>query len=184
MPNYTYNQDIPDGPNNPSTDQPNMKTNTNSIYDLLGGDSTVDMIGFGDSNGGWHRKITYVNQGSNPGSSAGQYVVYSKQSGGESELFAQKDATSTPIQLTKKVPLASTSGYSYLPGGILIQWVQRTSTGAFSWPVAFTSAVYGATLGYNDAVSGTVPNLTSLTTSGAVLNNSSTATVFIIAIGV
>jgi hypothetical protein len=184
MPSYTYNENIPNGPNNPSTDQPDMYTNTNSIFELLGGDATVDMIGFGDSNGGWHRKVTYVNQGSNPGSSAGQYVVYSKMTAGQSELFAQKDATSSPIQLTNQVPNAASSGFSYLPGGMLIQWVSLSTTGSFNWPTAFASACYGATLGYNNAASGTVPNLTSITTTTAVLSNSGTAVVFVIAIGV
>jgi hypothetical protein len=183
MPSFTYNTNIPAAANLLSDDQPNLAINTNSVSDILGGDSTVDMIGFGDANGGWHRKVTYINQGSNPGSASTQYVLYSKQSGSQSELFVQKDGTATPIQVTRGVPRAATSGYSYLPGGMLIQWVQRTSTGAFSWPTPFTTACYGATLGYNDNNYVGIPNLTSITTTGAVLSNSSAAIVFIIAIG-
>jgi|SRR5690606_35159803 len=184
MPTFTYNENIPAASNLLSDDQPNLETNTNSIASILGGDSTVDMIGFGNANGGWHRQLTYVVQGSAPGSASGQARTYSKTSSGSSEIFLQRDNVATEIQLTRGTPSAATSGFTFLPGGILLQWVQRTATGAFNWPTAFTTAVYGATLGYNDAVSGLVPNLTSLTITGATLNNSSTATVFIMAIGV
>jgi len=184
MPSYSYNTNIPAAANLLSDDQPDMQTNTNSINSLLGGDATVDMIGFGNANGGWHRQLTYVVQGSAPGSSSGQARTYSKTSSGSSEIFLQRDNVATEIQLTRGTPSAATSGYTFLPGGILLQWVQRTATGAFNWPIAFTTSVYGATLGYNNALSGLVPNLTSLTVSGATLNNSSTATVFIMAVGV
>lgn len=41
----SYNRDIPDGPNNPSNDQPKMKTNTNSIDDW----TAIDHIKFENS---------------------------------------------------------------------------------------------------------------------------------------
>ncbi len=51
----TYNRDIPDAPNNPSVDQPKMKTNTNSIDTLL----AVDHIGFNATNGGIHKQTAF-----------------------------------------------------------------------------------------------------------------------------
>ncbi len=53
MTNVIYNRDIPDGPNNPSQDQPKMKTNTNSLDSLI----SIDHIGFGNNQGGYHKDI-------------------------------------------------------------------------------------------------------------------------------
>lgn len=55
---FTYLRDIPDGPNNPSNDQPNMKINTNSTDDIL----AVDHVSFNTANGGTHKQSTYVNK--------------------------------------------------------------------------------------------------------------------------
>jgi len=51
---FSYNRDIPDGPNNPSVDQPNMKINTNSTDDIL----QVDHVSFEALDGGTHKQVT------------------------------------------------------------------------------------------------------------------------------
>lgn len=57
----TYNLDIPDGPNNPSNDQPKMKTNTNAIQTLI----SVDHVGFNTNGsppngvGGHHLQVSF-----------------------------------------------------------------------------------------------------------------------------
>ena len=138
MPLYIYTNDIPFEDNSPSDDQPDMKVNTNSISSIL----NVDMIGFNDVNGGYHDQLTFIQQGSNPGSAATQYRQYSKSVGGASELFVQKDGTATPIQLTRGVPVLTDGGYTYLPGGLLMQWKNvaiPATSGTFTFPVAFTS---------------------------------------------
>src|ERR1017187_2807970 len=63
----TYNRNIPDGPNNPSTDQPNMKTNTNSIDDII----AVDHQSFSGQNAGYHTVIHETSQLSLPTAIAG-----------------------------------------------------------------------------------------------------------------
>lgn len=55
MINFTYIQDVPNAPNNPSSDQPNMKINTNSNHDIW----EVDHIGFGVANGGTHEQLSF-----------------------------------------------------------------------------------------------------------------------------
>jgi hypothetical protein len=148
MTNYTYNPSIPAAANNPSDDQEPMQTNYASIAGIL----NIDMVGFGDNNGGYHKQITYVDQGADPGSAASQYRTYSKLVGGSSELFAQKDAIATPIQLTSGVPVAAPSGWTYLPGGLILQWGTVTiggSSGTANFARAFPSFVYIITLGAN-----------------------------------
>lgn len=55
MPSISYNRDIPAALNNPSVDQPNMLTNTNSNDDIW----DVDHYGFNTANGGWHAQATF-----------------------------------------------------------------------------------------------------------------------------
>lgn len=51
-----YNRDIPDAPNNPSVDQPKMKTNTNAVDTIL----AVDHISFNATNGGTHLQTSFT----------------------------------------------------------------------------------------------------------------------------
>lgn len=134
---YTY--PLPVGTHSPAVDYSPMATNSISINSIL----DIDLVGFNQVGSGFHKKSTYVNQGSAPSSAVGQYVEYSAQSSGNSEMFAVKDAAVTPIQLTRGVPGTSgTASYSYLPGGFLIQWGTVTlssSSVPVSFPVAFTN---------------------------------------------
>lgn len=149
MPNFTYNLDIPLSTNNPSVDQPNMEVNTNSIAGIL----NVDLIGFGNTNGGFHNQSTYVDQGADPGSASGQVVEYSKSVSSSSELFIQRDSVSTPIQLTNgTVNIAGNAtgvskGHSFLPGGLIIQWgslVATTGGTTFTFDKSFAT-IYSIT---------------------------------------
>lgn len=193
MPNYTYINSIPAGSDIPSQSQPDLQTNCQSVNSLL----NVDLYTFNDNNGGYHRKSTYVVQGSNPGSAAAQVVEFSKTSSGSSELFIQRDGVATAIQLTRGTPSAAANGYTFLPGGLLIQWgsVSIGLSGAtFTFPIAFTTACYSVTAtAYDASTSSTldrdvrvaVPTTTTVdiyayTTSGF----RSTGAAYIMAIGV
>lgn len=83
MTNVIYNIDIPDGPNNPSQDQPKMKTNTNSLKSLI----EIDHIGFGNNQGGYHNVIHQPPQISDPGVIAGVGQTYTKTISGDQQLF-------------------------------------------------------------------------------------------------
>jgi hypothetical protein len=151
MPNLPFTRNIPDGPNNPSSDQPIMQENSNSTDTLL----NVDLHGFNDDNGGFHRKSTYVAVAA-PGvtplnTNGAQCIAYSTSVAGIAELFVNRFGSATPLQLTRGAISATgsfsgnpSSGYSSLPGGIRIQWgsITAVSTGtgtAFSFPVPFTT---------------------------------------------
>lgn len=70
---FNYNTGIPAAQNNPSNDQPNMLTNTDSINNWV----QVDHIGFNDAvNSGKHKEVT-LNGNHPPGTpSVGDSVVY------------------------------------------------------------------------------------------------------------
>ncbi len=141
MTNFTYNRDIPDTNNNPSVDQPNMKINTNSIDDII----DVDHFSFGENNGGMHRVIHSVDNVSDPAPVSGFGEYYAKTVGSNIEAFFQS-ATGIITQLTgPTAPSATSNGFVYLPGGIILQWGSSSSTSSpvtRSFPTPFLNNVF------------------------------------------
>ena len=140
MGTFTYNGGIPDAPNNPSVDQPKMKTNTDSINGIIG----VDHVGFNVSTvpptGGYHTIIHSVLQGSDPAQIANIGQLYIKNytpPGGstDTQLFFKTGAGGTS-QLTGNKAL--NNGYQWL-GGVLIQWGQVTSTASTFQTLTFST---------------------------------------------
>jgi hypothetical protein len=122
MPDFAYTNGIPAASHNPSADQPIMQINNNSINSILG----IDHFSFNNANGGWHQQSTYVN-GTDPTTVGGQLALYSKSDGaGKSLLFSIRDgnaATVTQLNSTLvNAPSTGFNGFSWLPGGLLIQW--------------------------------------------------------------
>jgi hypothetical protein len=157
----TYNTGIPDGPNNPSNDQPLMKVNTDAVNTFVG----IDHVGFNVGTGvsGFHNKSTYVDQAGDPGNVASSAQVYAKKvtysgspAGTGIELIMKK-ASNDPINPNGIIQLtdnqlgvsASTNGYSFLPGGLIIQWgtmnVVADNT-AYTFPTAFPNNCFAVTL--------------------------------------
>lgn len=103
-----YNANIPDGPDDPSVDQPKMKENTNSINQIIG----VDHFSFGSAAvppnigpDGWHKQSTYPSFALvpvvGPSTLAFQGAVYTKDiGGGIIQLFYRRENNGPEIQLT------------------------------------------------------------------------------------
>src|ERR1041385_3031271 len=120
---FTYNRDIPDGPNNPSVDQPKMKTNTNSTDDLI----AVDHVSFNLSSGGYHTVIHQTLQGSDPAAIPSINQMYSKDytpdtTGGtaDTQLFSMT-GDGIISQLSGYQTTDIRNGWQWI-GGILLQW--------------------------------------------------------------
>jgi hypothetical protein len=147
MSSFTYNLNIPNANNNPSVDQPNLQTNTNSINSLI----NIDHYPFGTGSDGWHKQCTFPTQ-STPVTVSGQVAIYSKVGASGSELFTIRDGnagTETNLTTSKiATPLASTTGYTWLPGGMLMAWgfVNGSHSGHFnssdSGTVTFPSPLF------------------------------------------
>lgn len=140
---FTYNRDIPDAPNNPSNDQPLMKTNTNSTDDLI----AVNHYSFNVANGGKHKKVAMPVTAA-PGSSAGEIVLFGGQlSGLESALFYQRDGGAA-IQVTGINPSNSANGYTVLIGSLLMQWGNFNPNVSInvSFPISFSATPYSIQL--------------------------------------
>ena len=143
MPNFTYNNNVPDAPNDPADDQPLMRVNTNSIASFL----AVDHFGFNNNDGGTHEQCTFPARASGPTTTSTQGAVYTKDVSGEIHLFYRRESDGAEIQLTtSQTPLQAQNGYSFLPGDILLQWGVATAiwSGANNviFPTAFSAPAY------------------------------------------
>ncbi len=118
---FAYNRDIPDAPNNPSVDQPDMFANTNAIDDII----AVDHYSFNTPTGGIHKQVTLINEAA-PGLGDGNGVLYANLVSSQSWPFWQNALGS--VQLIGGIPVSGNNGYVYLPGGLILQWGQVTST--------------------------------------------------------
>lgn len=162
MPFFDYNRDIPDGPHNPSTDQPDMKVNTNSTDDII----DVDHYSFQQNNGGLHKQVTMpILSVIPPGRPASSGTLYTKTG---SQLYYTPDASAFEVQMTRaQVANSGTfanntnyatnangtfnGGWTFLPGGLLLQYGTITtpkdsSTGTATFPIAFTGTPFSITI--------------------------------------
>jgi len=144
MPSITYNLNIPNPPNSPSSDVPNMQTNTNSINTLV----NVDHYTFSSASpsAGTHKKVSLANI-SNPGVPVGSNGVFFSKLATSSWPFwqnansvyqmmganANADAATASFSGfgafgTVTANYAQSAGWTFLPGGMLLQYGSVTST--------------------------------------------------------
>jgi hypothetical protein len=139
--NFTYTTGIPNGPDNPSNDQPIMQTNTNSINSLI----DTDHIGFNTNFGGAHNQVQMPFTASGVPSGLfgiGFVTLYSKigVTVNEGELWFVRAAGTTGIQLTGPGGTSTltnnyaagdgsgptgvkfNAGNSFLPGALIYQY--------------------------------------------------------------
>ena len=129
MPSFSYNENTPQANEVISETQGDILTNFASISGLI----NVDHYTFesASSNDGYHKKSTYPVQTSDPGSASGQAVLYSKNVSPSSELFLQRDAVATAIQMTFGLAgVGASSAYyqSFLPGGLQLRMGRDSGT--------------------------------------------------------
>lgn len=118
-----YNQNIPGSQNNPSDDQPLMRTNTNSTRTWV----TIDHFGFKDNQGGYHKIIHQPPQVAFPAPIANIGQLFVKNytpdtdpvSAPDTQLFFQTGKAGGLSQLTGNNALSE--GYQWI-GGVLVQW--------------------------------------------------------------
>jgi len=119
-----YNLNLPNGPDNPSNDQPGMQVNTNSIANLI----AIDHIGFNLNNGGYHTLLHMPSQGSFPANIPTQIagmvqfdsLLYTPPTippgAAHAQLYATNDGGT--VQMTGFQQ--STRGWCW--AGMLVQW--------------------------------------------------------------
>ncbi len=150
---FIYNRDIPDGPHNPSADQPLMKENTNSTDNLI----AVDHYSFNLANGGKHKQVELPVSISDFPNILGQGTLYSKVSGfgNDAQAFWRfASGARAPLQITGPQYSSGINGYVPLMNGMMIQWGIKTITGTTSTVLFATSNVVFPTNCFNVIVVG------------------------------
>ena len=197
MTNYAYTRDIPAANHNPSVDQPDMKTNTNSTGSLIGEDHYT----FGVANGGFHKQIRLpdlVGIGNLAPRIANSGTIWTQKASSigatqESNLFYVPDLTSDSYQLTRPITSKKTlfgvltsnypgsggsnffGGWTFLPGGMLFQY-GYVDTSADANVIVFPITFKVGTTPFSIQLTGSITNDT--TVRMGVLDGSVTATQF------
>lgn len=152
----TYDPGIPTGSQYLSDSQPAILENFSQLNTLF----AINHVTFNDVTAvdrGKHTFVTMIEQADSPGTAINEMALYTKEEGGVTELFLQREdlaAAGADIQMTFGTPSVAANGYTFLPGGLLLQWgsVNATAVGAdFTFPIAFPTAVYSVTLGGRSA---------------------------------
>ena len=155
----TFNPAIPGPTDLISASQSQIQTNFSQSNTAFGIDHTAfDVL----TNQGKHKKSTYVEQAVDPVTAANELALYSKDLAGVSTLYMRKESSGTVIQMSGVDPTLATQGKTFLPGGLIIQWVTYTinngsSTATVSFAAAFPTAVYSLTITCSAFNGGNVP---------------------------
>lgn len=145
----SYNPSIPLADDLMSESQGQILTNfgqLNTIFDQ-------DHVTYDDVtavNRGKHNQSTYPDSSSDPNPALNELALYSKDVGGNSRLFLQQENSGTVIQLSGIDPLIAVAGFTFLPGGVLLQWGKEVSpgtSGTVTLPVAFPTTVFSINFG-------------------------------------
>lgn len=143
----TYTSGIPNGPDNPSNDQPLMKTNNDNIPTFV----AIDHVGFNTNLGGYHKIIHQTQNTVDPAPISGINQIYSKNytpayagAPTDTQLFAETGLGGVS-QLTGHNAVAN-GGWQWVAGTLLI-WgnVVTNFSGSNTGTVTFT-AVSGTTI--------------------------------------
>lgn len=125
--NIDYTPNVPTPPHFPATDVNAMQQNTNSVPTWI----TVDHIGFGDNDGGYHDVIHFKTQAVDPAPVGLRGELYTKQITIDAitdEVLYYQSGGGRIFQLTTNiggagaVGSAGANGWTILPGGIIMQW--------------------------------------------------------------
>lgn len=134
MPNVTYFPGIPNGPNNPSDDQPNMKINNDANATLW---STGDLFGFNNNRGARHKQVTLTNEASPTiDVTQGDAILSSQSALSESWPVWTHSGSASTFMMTSATNNGP-NGFASLPGGMLIQWGIIPTPISGSNPVVF-----------------------------------------------
>ncbi len=137
----------------------NTKTTIRNNLDGTFEAFSVDHQDQNEVSAGTHTKVQLLNvAGSSPpsGLNNGFETLYSQAIAGNGEVFFTRGNSGVGIQLTGPgTPSAIANGFTFLAGGILMQWGSVNapgSSGTVSYPTAFPNAMFSIQFNYARAV--------------------------------
>ena len=170
-----FNPNIPQGTDAPSASQSQLLTNFQQVNTIF----ALNHYAFNDATAGlrgMHRAVVLEAQAAGPATSATQGALYSKIISGQPNLVWRRLNSGPEIQMTSNLtPIIAATGYTMIPGGLVLQWgtvhVAGGSSANIPFPLVFGAVPYSITV-------------TTIRSAGAgtmniyVLNGSVTATKF------
>lgn len=121
----------------------------NNIDDLKAS-LAVNHIDLDLSGVGKHKFVQMPVQASAPTTSSGEVALYAKTTSGATRLFMRRSSNAEEVQMSGVAPDTSSEGFTFLPGGLLIQWGQVSSSSStlrtVTFPTAFTAATVPLTI--------------------------------------
>lgn len=146
----TYTPNIPQPSDIPAVSQGQILQNFQSIDDGTNGFALnhVSLTNATVGQRGKHNMMQMPEQTIVPITAVNEGALYTKDDGTRTSLYWRQENNGTEIKITGLDPLSATPGYTFLPGGLLIQWGTVTafnSGGTVTWPIAFTT-FFSATL--------------------------------------
>ncbi len=142
----TYNSGYPPDGSTLGQTKSVVRNNLDGTFQTLGIDHVnnngATSNGLSGKPAGYHNIIRSVPQSGNPSAIAGYGQLYSKSINDvttDTALFWETGAGLIQQLTTNVTPSASSNGYSFLPGGIIMQWGIKNSPGT-SGTVTFSAA--------------------------------------------
>jgi len=138
----SYNPNIPQPTDFVSISQNDILNNFTQINTTFDEDHyTFDAA----ANNGKHKSVT-LPEGAAIGTDPGEIALYSKDDGTRPALYLRQENDGTEIQMSGISPSAATNGYTFLPGGMLLQWntstINPSGSTTINFPTAFSGTAY------------------------------------------
>lgn len=122
----------------------NSRPQVQGNFDYISTSFAVNHVAFNLAGVGKHKFLQMPEQGSAPVTAINEGGLYTKESGGITNLFWRLENNGAEVQMTNIAPLPGNNGYSFLPGGMLIQWAQTGTVNSgdlITFPIAFPNAL-------------------------------------------
>ena len=166
--NFQYNPAVPQAQMAPSQSQPIMLGNFQYLCGSAGKGLLRDhnmLLNNVPAGDGIHLQTTFLNRTVSPGFAGGNGVLYTQEitppaGPAAAQLFFDASSPSAPVQLTSHTPVKGTSGFTYLPGGLILIWGKNTAANgtvisfpndpATSSPLMLSAAAYAVVISEND----------------------------------
>lgn len=131
MPIPTYTPGYPPDGSSLGQTKATIRNNLDGTFETVGVDHINNNGQPGSKPAGYHNVVHMVPQGSDPGAVTGYGQLYSKTINdvtSDQALFWETGAGLIAQLTTNLTPVAAVSGYTFLPGGLILQWGTVSST--------------------------------------------------------
>lgn len=145
MPIPTYTEGYPPDGSTLGETKSTIRNNLDGTFQTLAVDHINNNGDPGAKPAGYHNVIHVVPQGSNPGAVAGYGQLFSKTVNSytnDQALFWETGAGLVQQLTVNLTPSTATNGYTFLPGGFIMQWGTNTQANNtfVNFPITFPNA--------------------------------------------